>query len=98
MLNAFDLLLLTVFDDEHVINCQGWVEVSVSVGRGDGQTNFFSEDAHRFLLVGLWSRRRRRFSAALGVCDYRKGKNGENQNCCPHMSSPFSVGLNNREV
>ena len=65
MLDAFDLLLLAVFQDQHVINRERRIIMAVSVSRGDWKADFFREYAYGFLVFAFWCGRGRRSRTTL---------------------------------
>src|SRR4051812_532996 len=52
--NASNLLLLAVFEHDHVIHLQAWVEVSVIIESHDGQAHLFRENFERLLILALF--------------------------------------------
>ena len=65
MLDAFDLLLLAVFQHQHVINRERRIIMAIDVSRGDWKADFFREDLDGFLVFASWGGRGRRSRTTL---------------------------------
>ena len=82
MLDAFDLLLLTVLQHQQVINRERRIVMAVGVSRGDWQPHLFGEYAYGFLVFAFWGGGRRRSRSALRVrahCAGRKDRENYKQ-------------------
>ena len=53
MLNASDLLRLTIFEHHHILDVQRWIVMAVGIRGSDRETHFLGEHFHGFLAFGF---------------------------------------------
>src|ERR1700752_155507 len=87
--STFYLLPNAIFQHQHIIRINGWIETATGIVGNNRQDNFFGEDLNALLLIIPGARRRWRWLFFRCLCDAIHSRYAESKNKKSHPEGKF---------